>query len=92
MTPAGASLDQGLRLKMTNHPNRSNFRYFKVSPRGFNNEVIYFCVPVDKINEVDEQFAGYEDRCGGYCNWSEDRHARIPGVAVAWADRAYVGF
>lgn len=78
---------------MTNHPNRSNFRYFKVSPRGFANEVIYFRVPLDKIDEVNVRFAGFEDReDGGYCNWTDDHRARMPGVAVDWADRAYVGF
>lgn len=69
----------------------TGYRYFKVSPRGFANEVTYFRVPADKAAEVDAQFAGYEDKREGYCRWTEDRQATIPGMAVDWDDRAYVG-
>ena len=77
---------------MANHPNGCNFRYFKVSPRGFANELIYFRVPLDKVDEVNKQFDGFEDRTDGHCNWTDDHQARIPGVALSWEDRAYVGF
>lgn len=78
---------------MTNHPNRSKVRYFKVSPRGFQNEIIYFRVRENEVAEVEQHFTGFEDRAnGGYCGWSEDSRARMPGVAVDWEDRAYVGF
>lgn len=79
---------------MANHPNRSNISYFMVSPRGFANEITYFKVPADKVAEVDKAFDGYADDVsrGGYCRWTTDRAAKIPGVAVDWADRAYVGF
>lgn len=79
---------------MSNHPSRSNFRYFKVSPRGFRNEVVIFRVPLDKIAEVNKQFKDFEDRSnGGHCNWidNSEMHGR-PGVAVEWEDRAYVGY
>ena len=77
---------------MTNHPNRSKVRYFKVSPRGFANEIIYFRVPLDKIEEVNKRFEHFEDSRGGYCNWTDEDRAKMPGVAVEWEDRAYVGF
>lgn len=77
---------------MTSHPNTSNFRYFKVSPRGFANELIYFRVPLENVDDVNRQFEGYEDHTCGYCNWTDDRRARIPGIAVNWEDRVYVGF
>lgn len=79
---------------MANHPNRSNMRYFKVSPRGFANEVIYFRVPSEKVEEVNKVFESYEDDVerGGYCNWTSEAKARMPGVAVDWEDRAYFGY
>lgn len=78
---------------MANHPNRSKVRYFKVSPRGFRNEVLYFRVREDEVAEVEKRFADFEDYAnGGHCGWSEDARARMPGVAVDWEDRAYVGF
>lgn len=65
--------------------------YFKVSPRGFANEVIYFRVPEDDKAEVEAKFAGFEDRPeGGYCGWTDDKRAHMPGVPVDWADRRYV--
>lgn len=77
---------------MTNHPNRSKVRYFKVSPRGFSNEVTYFRVRESEVAEVDAQFEDYENDGTRYCGWTDDQAARMPGVAVEWADRAYVGF
>lgn len=78
---------------MINHPNRSKWRYFKVCPRGFQNEVIYFKVRPEKVAEVDEYFAHYSDENpSGYAEWTSDKRAREPGVAVSWEDRAYVGF
>ena len=75
---------------MTSNP--ANVRYFKISPRGFANEVIYYKVPLDKVGEVEAFFEGFEDSAnGGYCNWTTDRQAHRPGVAVDWADRAYMG-
>jgi hypothetical protein len=78
---------------MTNHPNRSNIRYFKVSPRGFANEVIYFRVREHEVAEVEARFANFEDHAdGGHCGWTDDKAARMPDTAVDWADRAYAGF
>lgn len=78
---------------MANHPNRSKVRYFKVSPRGFANEVIYFRVREHEVAEVEERFANFEDdvQNGGYCNWTDEERAKIPGVAVDWEDRAHTG-
>jgi hypothetical protein len=78
---------------MTNHPSRSNYRYFRVCPRGFANEVLYFRVPTEKIAEVDAYFDGYSDNNpSGSAGWTKDDRARLPGVAVDWADRAYFGY
>lgn len=77
---------------MSSHPNRSGIRYLKVSPRGFANEVLYLAVPVDKIAEADAAFAHYEDNGSGRsAGWTTDSRARLPGVAIAWDDRAYAG-
>jgi len=75
---------------MTNHPNRSTYRYFKVSPRGFANEYTIYRVPLDKVDEVELEYDGYADQePGRWCGWTTDRRATIPGVAVDWADQHY---
>ncbi|GHE70088.1 hypothetical protein GCM10019059_32370 [Camelimonas fluminis] len=75
---------------MTNHPNRSKVRYFKVSPRGFSNEVRYYRVREDQVTEVEAKFEDYEDRePGRYARWTTDAIARKPGVAEAWEDCLY---
>lgn len=77
---------------MTNHPTRSNYRYFKVCPRGFANEVTYYRVPLDKIAECDAEYADYDDKHAGdhgFAGWTTDKDARVPGVAINWADRNY---
>lgn len=85
---------------MTNHPNRRTYRshrYFRVCPRGFANEVIYLRVPLLQVPEVEAHFADYTDRqfiagqTNASCGWTADKRATMPGVAVDWADRAYVG-
>jgi hypothetical protein len=48
--------------------------------------------PADQIDEVNAYFAGYEDRTNGSCGWTADRQAQRFGVAIDWADRAYVGY
>jgi len=72
---------------MTNH------RYFKVCPRGFVNEVTYYKVPLDKTAECEAEYANYADDTerGGYAGWTKDAAARLPGVAVEWADRNWGG-
>lgn len=76
---------------MTNHPNRSGHRYLKVS-QGFANTVVYLRVPEDKIAEADAKFADYaDDGSGRWAAWTTDRKARMPGVAVDWDDREYIG-
>lgn len=78
---------------MVNHPNRSKYRYFKLCPRGFSNEIIYFKVPLDKVDEVEAYFADYEDKNpGGHAAWTSDKRAREYGVAIPWEERAYAGF
>lgn len=75
---------------MANHPNRSPYRYLKVS-QGFVNTVIYLRVPIENVPEADAVFSNYEDTASGrWASWTTDRVARAPGVAVDWADRAYV--
>jgi len=76
---------------MANHPNRSSYRYLKVS-QGFANTVLYLRVPVSMVAEADAAFADYEDNGSGrWAGWTDDKAARMPGVAVDWADRAYAG-
>lgn len=77
---------------MTNHPQRSTYRYFRLCPRGFVNEVTYFRVRESEVPEVERYFADYNDRnTSGSAGWTTDKRARMPGVAVDWADREYVG-
>ena len=83
-------LDRASQLQAIAVPNH---RYFKVCPRGFRNEVIYFKVRPDQVAEVEAYFEDYEDKNpDGYATWTDDARAREYGVAVAWEDRAYVGF
>lgn len=65
-------------------------KMLKVCPRGFANEVTYLRVPADKLAEADTRFADYNDG-DGYAEWTTDLRADMPGVAVDWDDRAYVG-
>jgi hypothetical protein len=67
---------------MTNN----EYKTLKVSPRGFANEVIYLRVPMDKVAEAEAEYANYSDG-GGYAEWTTDKRADIPGVAVQWEDR-----
>jgi hypothetical protein len=62
------------------------YKTLKVCPRGFANEVIYLRVPMDKIAEADAEYANYNDG-DGYAEWTTDKRADIPGVAVQWEDR-----
>jgi len=72
-------------------PSNRPYHYLKVS-QGFVNTVIYLRVPADKVEEVDLLFADYaDDGSGRHTSWTHDRIARAPGIAVDWADRAYVG-
>lgn len=59
-------------------------RYLKVSPRGFDNEIVVFKVPIADIREAKSEFSDYEDG-SRYCYWSKD--SRIRKDAIAWADR-----
>lgn len=80
---------------MTNHPNRSQVRYYKVCPRGFANEVTYIKVNADQVEAVEKHFEDYEDdrfndgATRAYSCWTSDKAARMPGVALSWAQ--YLG-
>lgn len=68
-------------------------KYLKVSPRGFGNEVTYFRVRDDEVAEVEAYFGFCEDDgSGAYSEWTTDRRASMPGVAVDWEDRCYLGY
>jgi hypothetical protein len=73
--------------------NVSDFAYFKVSLGGSANRLIYFRVPIDKIEEVNREFEGFEDRSnGGHYNWTDNAMVHMKGVAMDWADRTDVAF
>jgi len=73
--------------------NVSDFAYFKVSLGGSANRLIYFRVPTDKIEEVNREFEGFEDRSnGGHYNWTDNAMVYMKGVAMDWADRTDVAF
>lgn len=72
----------------------NQIRFLKVSPRGFANEIIYFAVPAGLADEAAAEFEhrfADSPRTSGYAEWTKDSDARIPGVAIDWADRAFVG-
>jgi hypothetical protein len=50
-------------------------RYFKISPRGFVNEVTYFRVPADRadlIAEIDTEYGDWvDDHPGSFADWVE---------------------
>jgi hypothetical protein len=68
------------------------YRYYRVCPRGFVNEVIYFRVPLDKVAEVDAYFENYNDDPNASAGWTNDKRAWQPWVAVDWVDREEYGF
>ena len=66
----------------------AKYRYFKVCPRGFANEVTYYRVPVDKAQECEQEHINLSDNNpNAYCGWTTDKSAYQYGVAIAWADR-----
>lgn len=70
-------------------------RYFRVSPRGFANEVFYVHVSnAVEAEIVERHYEHLEDNTpGASAGWSRDRRASIPGVAVpflAWRDEMCV--
>ena len=68
------------------------YRYFKLSPRGFRNEATYFRVRPEDAAEVETYFAGYEDKHpGSHTGWTNDGRARRFGVALDWSERSYIG-
>ena len=72
---------------MTNEQQKA--RYFKISPRGFANQVVYVRITNDdQAAAIEKRFANYEDNTerGGFAEWTNDSAAQIPGVAVAFDD------
>lgn len=64
------------------------YRYFKLSARGFANEVVYFRVSPAEEAEVEREYGDYADKNPGtVAAWTTDQRATRPGVAVDWADR-----
>lgn len=66
----------------------AEYKYLKVSPRGFANEVTYYRVPLDKVAEANAAVASYEDdnvEHGGYACWTTDKSRS--DQAVKWEDR-----
>lgn len=66
------------------------YKYLKWCPRGFANEVTYYRVPQDKVSEAEAECDDHADRLiddGGYAEWTSDKVASKPGVAIDWANR-----
>lgn len=68
-------------------------RIYRVCPRGFANEVIYYRVPADQIAACEAEYAGYSNNNPeGSARWLGEHEQSIgyaPGVAIDWADRNY---
>ena len=84
---------------MTNHPNRSRARYYKICPRGFANEVIYLRIHNNEEAQACEAyFAAWQSRefnagnTRAYAEWTNDKRASARGAAVNWRDREYAGY
>ncbi len=62
----------------------TSFRYLKLCPRGFHNEITYYRVPADKVEEAEREYEHCtdENECGGYSEWTNDLKASVPGVAI----------
>lgn len=69
----------------------TEYRYFKVSPRGFSNEFRIYRVKPEQVAEVEATYEGFEDDVerGGFAIWTTDKAASRPGVAIDWADREF---
>lgn len=67
--------------------------YLKYCPRGFANEVVYLRVNADdqaaraQAEQVIDRLLG---ETTAYAEWSTDKIAEAPGVAVEWEDRNHV--
>lgn len=77
---------------MTNHPNRSRYRYARCCPRGFANEITYVRVPLDKADAatvaLDRHFDVNDTQNSASWRWTQDARARQPGVAFDWSEYA----
>ena len=65
-------------------------KYLKVCPRGFTNEIVYYRIPLDKFKEAEKYINAYTVIYfpdGGYVEWTSDKIASKPGVAINWDDR-----
>ena len=71
-----------------------NQRYYKISPRGFANDVTYLRIHTDdEAVACEAKFADYEDQHpGASTGWTSDKVASAPGVAINWRDREYAGY
>ncbi len=69
-------------------------RYYKISPRGFANEVRYIRIVDDEqARLIEAEYGEISDRDPAhkaFSGWTSDRRARVPGVSVAFEDRNFV--
>jgi len=69
-------------------------RYYKISPRGFANEIIYLrCATKAEEVACEAEYGDLADRDpshNAHGEWTSDVKASVPGVAVEFADRYYV--
>jgi hypothetical protein len=70
----------------------AKYLYLKVCPRGFANELTYY--RIDKSDEkaikaAKKEIANYDTDTSGYAEWTSDKRASIPGVAIDWELRDF---
>lgn len=80
---------------MTNHPNRTVYRYIEESPRGFANEVAYYRVRPDEVAAVEAHYDGWIDRKFDqgqtHANWRwVEPSPRVRNKAIDWADASAI--
>jgi hypothetical protein len=71
-----------------------NYRYLKHNPMGFTNTALYFRVRPDDaeaVAKIEDFILRHRDNVNGSTDWTNDRAAARPGIAVDWADRHWCG-
>ena len=68
------------------------YDYLSICPRGFANEITYFRVSrsdsaaMEEAQDIIDNYATDHLDDGGFAQWTRDKIASYPGVALDWND------